>query len=217
MTEPKKGRKPKYTKENIIAAAVTHADKYGLEEVTMAKVAKQVGCTPMALYSHVESHDGLLRAMADKALSELDQKTPRTPSWQEGISLWLQTLWQASTERQWLVEVIMVNERISLQWLKYNEKLVALLEQAGMNDKQIADSLSMIGCISVSAIYQVTQFPLPRNSVIEGGLTEKQADQLDINMWARMVPFIQAHTNESFLKEMEQLVIWSIEGRLKLT
>jgi AcrR family transcriptional regulator len=215
MTEPKKGRKPKYTKENIIAAAVTHADKYGLEEVTMAKVAKQVGCTPMALYSHVESHDALLRAMADRALSELDREFPKTSSWQEGISLWLQTLWQASTQRQWLVEVIMVNERISLQWLKYNEKLVALLEQAGMNDKQIADSLSMIGCISVSAIYQVTQFPLPRNSVIEGGLTEKQADQLDINMWARMVPFIQAHTNQSFLKEMEQLVIWSIEGRLK--
>ncbi len=215
MTEPKKGRKPKYTKENIISIAVAHADKYGLEQVTMAKVAKQVGCTPMALYSHVENHDALLRAMADKALSELDRKFPTTPTWQEGISLWLQTLWQASTQRHWLVEVIMVNERISLQWLKYNEKLIALLEQAGMNDKQIADSLSMIGCISVSAIFQVTQFPLPRNSVIEGGLTEKQADQLDINMWARMVPHVQAHTNESFLKEMEQLVIWSIEGRLK--
>jgi len=215
MTETKKGRRPTYTKENIISAAVAHADKYGLEEVTMAKVAKQVGCTPMALYSHVENHDALLRAMADNALSGLDQKIPTTPNWQEGISLWLQTLWQASTQRQWLVEVIMVNERISLQWLKYNEKLVALLEQAGMNDKQIADSLSIIGCISVSAIFQVTQFPLPRNSVIEGGLTETQADQLDINMWARMVPFVQKHSNESFLEEMEELVLLSIERRLK--
>lgn len=214
MAESKKGRKPKYTTENIIAAAVAHADEFGLEEVTMAKVAKRVGCTPMALYSHVENHDDLLRAMADQALSELDKDFPSTDSWQEGVRLWLQTLWQASIERKWLVEVIMVNERVSLQWLKFNEILVDLLEQAGMTDKQIADSLSLVGCISVSAIFQATKFPLPRTSVIEGGLSEIQANKLDVNMWARMVPHVQAHTNESFLKEMEDLVVLNLETRL---
>lgn len=214
MTEPRKGRKPKYSIEHIITMAVAIADEHGLEEVTMAKVAKRVGCTPMALYSHVENHDAMLKAMADHALSELDVDFPAVNSWQEGVRLWLNRLWQASIKRQWLVEVIMVNERVSLQWLKYNEILVAFLEQAGMDDKQIADALSLIGCISVSAIFQATKFPLPRTSVIQGGLSENQANELDVNLWARMVPHVQAHTNESFLKEIEQLVILHLESKV---
>jgi len=214
MTESKKGRKPKYTTENIIAAAVDHADECGLEEVTMAKVAKRVGCTPMALYSHVANHDALLMAMADKALSDLDPSITPDLTWQEGVRRWLQTLWQGCIERQWLVEVIMVNERISLQWLKYNEFLFALLEQAGMNEKQIADSLSMIGCISVSAIFQATKFPLPRAAVIEQGLTDTLSDQLNIEMWAKLVPHIQVQSNEKFLQETEDLIVVSLETRL---
>lgn len=214
MTESKKGRKPKYTIEHIITAAVAHADEYGLEEVTMAKVAKRVGCTPMALYSHVKNHDALLMAMADKALSDLAPNITSDLNWQQGVRRWLQTLWQSCIQRQWLVEVIMVNERISLQWLKYNEFLFELLQHAGMSDKQIADSLSMIGCISVSAIFQATKFPLPRTVVIEQGLTDTQSNPLNIQMWAKLVPHVQMQSNEKFLQETEDLIIMSLENRL---
>ncbi|MCG8673301.1 MAG: TetR/AcrR family transcriptional regulator [Pseudomonadales bacterium] len=215
MSESKMGRKPKYSRDTIVMEAVAHADEFGLDQVTMAKVAKRVGCTPMALYSHVENHDALLCAMADQALSELDGDFSRVSDWREGVRLWLQTLWQASLKRPWLVEVIMVNERVTLQWLKFNEELLALLESAGMNDQQIAESLAMVGCIAVGAIFQATKFPFPRSGVVESGLSQSDLGQLDANKWAALVPYLHQQTNDSFLTSIEDLLILSFEAKLK--
>lgn len=214
MNSVKKGRKARYSSDDVVFAAMTLADEYGLEEVTMAKVARQIGCTPMALYSHIENHDALLRAMADYALSELSGDFTSTDDWRDGVAQWLQTLWQASLKRRWLVEVILVNDRITLQWLKFNEQLAAVLKKAGMKDQQIAESLTLIGCIAVSAIFQAIKFPVPRSGVVEGGISAQDGDQLDTALWRNLIPHLKAQTNESFLKEIEGLILLSLESKL---
>jgi AcrR family transcriptional regulator len=57
--------------ERIAAAARRLLDRGGAEAVTMRRVAKAVGITPMAIYRHYPDRAALLNALADKGFEEL--------------------------------------------------------------------------------------------------------------------------------------------------
>jgi AcrR family transcriptional regulator len=59
------------TAGKIAAAAGKLLDREGAEAVTMRRVARAVGITPMALYRHFADRDGLLNALADGGFAEL--------------------------------------------------------------------------------------------------------------------------------------------------
>jgi len=61
----------KSTAEKIAAAAGRLLTREGAEAVTMRRVAKAVGITPMALYRHFADRHGLLNALADGGFEEL--------------------------------------------------------------------------------------------------------------------------------------------------
>jgi AcrR family transcriptional regulator len=55
----------------VIEAAVTIADREGLEAVTLARVAASLGVRAPSLYHHVAGHEGLMRAIAVRGVREL--------------------------------------------------------------------------------------------------------------------------------------------------
>jgi AcrR family transcriptional regulator len=59
------------TARKIASAARRLLDKEGVEAVTMRRVAKAVGITPMAVYRHYPDRAGLLNALADEGFEEL--------------------------------------------------------------------------------------------------------------------------------------------------
>ena len=89
-------RKP-LSRKRVLRAAIVHADKLGLEELSMRKLAEVLHVAPMALYRHVASKDDLIDAMIDAVFSEIGlpsggaewksamrdraMATPRSSSW----------------------------------------------------------------------------------------------------------------------------------------
>jgi AcrR family transcriptional regulator len=59
------------TAERIALATGKLVQREGADAVTMRRVAKSVGITPMALYRHFSDRDGLLNALADAGFEEL--------------------------------------------------------------------------------------------------------------------------------------------------
>ena len=59
------------TTDRIRAAARRLLDREGSDAVTMRRVAKMVGITPMALYRHVADRDDLLNSLADAGFQDL--------------------------------------------------------------------------------------------------------------------------------------------------
>jgi len=51
-------------------------DKEGTEAVTMRRVAKAVGITPMAIYRHYPDRAALLNSLADEGFEELVAPPP---------------------------------------------------------------------------------------------------------------------------------------------
>jgi AcrR family transcriptional regulator len=66
------------TAEKIVVAAGKLLDREGATAVTMRRVAKSVGITPMALYRHFEDRDGLLNTLADVGFQKLAARAGST-------------------------------------------------------------------------------------------------------------------------------------------
>jgi AcrR family transcriptional regulator len=69
--EPPPKRTP-LSRERILRAAITLADARGAEELTMRKLAKELGVEAMSLYNHVANKTDLLDGMVDIVFGEID-------------------------------------------------------------------------------------------------------------------------------------------------
>ena len=64
-------RRAGLTREQVVAVAAELADAHGLEQVTLAQVAKQVGVQLPSLYNHIDGLPGLRRELTLVGLRQL--------------------------------------------------------------------------------------------------------------------------------------------------
>jgi AcrR family transcriptional regulator len=69
----------------VVEAALALADAEGLEAVTIRRLAKRLGVTPMALYWHFRSKDELLEGVAASLFEEVDLSVDASARWQEQL------------------------------------------------------------------------------------------------------------------------------------
>lgn len=65
--------------------ALSLADSRGLASVTIRRLAKELGVTPMALYWHFRSKDELLEGVAARIFEEVDLSVDASATWQEQL------------------------------------------------------------------------------------------------------------------------------------
>lgn len=74
------GRKPKVTRETLLASALSIVDSEGLEALTMRRLGEALGVEAMSLYRHVANKDALLDAVHEAVLVGL-RAPRRTGDW----------------------------------------------------------------------------------------------------------------------------------------
>lgn len=73
------------TPRTVVEGALALADAEGLEAVTIRRLAKGLGVTPMALYWHFRNKDELLAGMAARIFEEIDLSVDGFATWQEQL------------------------------------------------------------------------------------------------------------------------------------
>jgi TetR/AcrR family transcriptional regulator, tetracycline repressor protein len=73
------------TPRTVVEGALALADTEGLEAVTIRRLAKELGVTPMALYWHFRSKEDLLDGMAASVFEEIDPSVDASATWQEQL------------------------------------------------------------------------------------------------------------------------------------
>jgi AcrR family transcriptional regulator len=73
-TASTRGRAPRtpLSRERVLRTAVALADERGTEELTMRKLAKELGVEAMSLYNHVANKGDLLDGMIDLVFAEIE-------------------------------------------------------------------------------------------------------------------------------------------------
>src|SRR3954449_10095636 len=83
-----KGPRPSLSLQRIVAAGIAVADRDGLDGVSMAKVAAELGSAAMSLYRYVATKDELLLLMVDGALGLPPETVTSARDWREGLQAW---------------------------------------------------------------------------------------------------------------------------------
>ena len=74
------------TPRAVVEGALSLADSEGLEALTIRRLAKKLGVTPMALYWHFRSKGELLDGMAARIFEEVDLSVDASATWQEQLT-----------------------------------------------------------------------------------------------------------------------------------
>jgi AcrR family transcriptional regulator len=65
-------RRTPLSRERVLRAAIALADERGAQELTMRKLARELGVEAMSLYNHVANKDDLLDGMIDIVFGEIE-------------------------------------------------------------------------------------------------------------------------------------------------
>jgi AcrR family transcriptional regulator len=142
---PAKGPKPGLSLERIVEAAVAVAVAEGIEAVSMSRVAKELGSSPMSLYRYVAAKDELLTLMVDAALGA----TPSTPQpgegWRAGIERWAWTYHDALRRHPWVLRVPISGPPVTPNQIRWLEDGLTALHDTGLTEPE---KLSVILLVS---------------------------------------------------------------------
>jgi AcrR family transcriptional regulator len=101
-----RGPKPGLTLERIAEAGIELASREGIEAVSMARLADELGAGTMSLYRHVASKDDLLTLMVDTALGPPDiPDETRGAGWRARLEWWARTVREAYRSHPWCLKV----------------------------------------------------------------------------------------------------------------
>ena len=86
MTRPRgNARQPRLSRDAILDRALAVADAEGIDAVSVRRLARDLGVTPMALYWHVDDKNALLHALGDRLLGGLDLTVDERMPWPEQL------------------------------------------------------------------------------------------------------------------------------------
>jgi AcrR family transcriptional regulator len=122
------------TRERIVAAGTTVADREGLDALSMRRVAVELDVATMSLYRHVRDKEDLLTAMIDAAFAEWRPSLPRSlDRWQEVLAGAARELWQIFRRHIWLAPAYSLTRPLIVpSGLAYSEHVLATLLNQGL-------------------------------------------------------------------------------------
>jgi AcrR family transcriptional regulator len=142
---PARGPKPALSLERIVAAAVALARTEGIQAVSMSRVAKELGSSPMSLYRYVAAKDELLALMVDAALGDTPAAPDRGAGWRPRLERWAWTYHNALRRHPWVLRVPIAGPPVTPNQVAWLEEGLAALAETGLSE---AEKLSVILLVS---------------------------------------------------------------------
>lgn len=139
------------TRQRVLVAAVSLADREGIGAVTMRKLAAELGVEAMSLYHHVGNKEELLDGMVDEVIGEINQAVrsiplPENPSaWKDTLRRRILTAREHLLRHRWAQAVLESRTSMSPEAVRYFESVVALLRFAGFSYHLAHHALHALG------------------------------------------------------------------------
>lgn len=131
--------------DNIVAAAIGVADAEGLNAVSMARVARELGFTTMSLYRYVASKDELLQLMWNASAQGAGDLKLQGEGWRPRLRCWAIVQREMLDRHPWITQMPMATPPLAPNSLAFVERGLEALDGTGLRDE---DKLRVIGLLS---------------------------------------------------------------------
>ncbi|MFC4064580.1 GntR family transcriptional regulator [Actinoplanes subglobosus] len=169
---PAPPRETDLSRERIVAEAVAVAERDGMAELSMRRIATGLNVSTMSLYRHVPSRDELIQAMIDSALGELRVPPRYTGDWRADLDRCARALWEIFQRHPWLgPSMSMTRPQPVPNALRLGEWIMGALSPTGIG---VTDRL-MVQVLLFSFVRGVASGLEPEaEAVRDTGMTDEQ-------------------------------------------
>ncbi|KAF0836667.1 TetR/AcrR family transcriptional regulator C-terminal domain-containing protein [Nocardia caishijiensis] len=165
---PRVGRPAELDAHRIVATALALADRDGLRGASLTKVAAALHVTPMSLYRHIGSRDGLTDLMADTAFGP---PPAIGPDWRPALRAWANGQRTAFTRHPWITQIPVTGPPRGGNALAWMNAGLAALRDTGL------DWRAKIGAITVVGGYVRQAFVTDRHMAERRGAEQRSEAQ----------------------------------------
>jgi DNA-binding transcriptional regulator YhcF (GntR family) len=117
----------------VVRVATEIADREGLAEVSMRRVASELGVATMSLYRHVPGKDDLVLLMIDAAIGEVELPEP-TKDLHTDLEEISRRHWRMFREHPWLASALSVSRpQLVPKGMRMTERILGRLRDAGLS------------------------------------------------------------------------------------
>jgi AcrR family transcriptional regulator len=141
----KRGPRPGLSADAIVDAAIRLADAEGLEGVSMARVAAELGFTTMSLYRHVASKEELLQLMWNGSARGAEGLVLEGDGWRARLRMWAIVQRDMLDRHPWLTQMPMAAPPMAPNSMIFVERGLGAMDGTPLAD---GDKLRFIGLIS---------------------------------------------------------------------
>lgn len=136
-------RRQPLSPERVVAAAVSVADRGGVAEVSMRKVAEALGVEAMALYHHVPNKDAILNRIVDAVFAEIDAPDPAQP-WRQALAECSRSARQAIARHSWVLGLVESRDHVGPARLRHNDATLGVLLEAGFSAIEAVQATALL-------------------------------------------------------------------------
>src|ERR1700744_3403697 len=141
----RRGPQPGLSADAIVEAAVRVADAEGLEAISMARVAAELGFTTMALYRYVGSKDELLQLMFNASALGAETLAIEGDDWRSRLRAWAIIQRDMLDRHPWITQMPMPAPPLAPNSLHFVERALQVMDGTGLAD---SEKLRVIGLLS---------------------------------------------------------------------
>ncbi|MFG2991794.1 TetR/AcrR family transcriptional regulator [Streptomyces sp. NPDC048257] len=142
--KPARGPRPTLDLDRIAQAGIEIADSEGFADVSMQRVAAQLGVTKMALYRYVPGKAELVALMVDAAIGPYPQVRARHSGWREQLEEWARELIRVFRQHPWTLDATVGPRIMGPAELSWMERAVSALDGTGLSGAERMDAAVLL-------------------------------------------------------------------------
>jgi AcrR family transcriptional regulator len=169
------------SRDRILQAALTLADRDGVEALSMRRLGQALGVEAMSLYKHVADKEAILDGIADLVSEEMEVPSPDLP-WREAIRRSAVSAHEALRRHPWAGTVLESRLNPGPARLRYLDAFVGTLRGAGFELPVVARAFMAIDSHTYGFTLQEAALPF------EDGSGAAIADEMAARVFADGYP-----------------------------
>jgi hypothetical protein len=131
------------TRERILRAAISLADRDGIESLSMRRLGQKLGVEAMSLYNHVRNKVDMLDGMVDVVFSEIDLPA-RGVDWRVAMRQRAISARQALLRHPWAIGLMESRSTPGAATLRHHDSVLGSLRRAGFSIEMAGHAYSVL-------------------------------------------------------------------------
>lgn len=148
-----RGRRPPLSRDTILEAALSVAQRDGVEGLSIRKLAGELRVSPMAVYHHVPNKQEILVGVINRVVGEADVTGHGVPRsrWQDWLRATFEGMYQALLEQPGVIPLLGNSLRVGPNALAVMDDVLGVLREAGIEGRDAVQGFHALISYTVGA------------------------------------------------------------------